>query len=119
MVTAIVGFAAQGLGLILNMINFVPAGMGPNDNPMARYMSGGFGIVSALIGIAIGVVILLSAQKMKKLESYNMAMAGSILAMIPCISPCCLIGIPFGIWALVVLSKPEVKAAFNQATTRY
>jgi hypothetical protein len=33
--------------------------------------------------------------------------------MIPCISPCCLLGLPIGIWALVVLLKPEVKAAFT------
>jgi len=36
----------------------------------------------------------------------------SILAMVPCISPCCLLGIPIGIWALVVLMKPEVQQAF-------
>ncbi len=52
-------------------------------------------------------------MKMKKLESYGLAMAASIIAMIPCLSPCCLIGLPIGIWALVVLSKPEVKSAFH------
>ncbi len=34
-------------------------------------------------------------------------------AMIPCVSPCCLLGLPLGIWALIVLVKPEVKAAFQ------
>jgi len=51
--------------------------------------------------------------KMKKLENYGLAMTASILAMIPCLSPCCLIGLPIGIWAVVVLSKPEVKSAFH------
>ena len=37
----------------------------------------------------------------------------TIIAMVPCISPCCLVGLPIGIWALVVLMKPEVKAAFR------
>lgn len=37
----------------------------------------------------------------------------AILAMIPCVSPCCLLGLPLGIWALIVLLKPEVKAAFQ------
>jgi hypothetical protein len=50
---------------------------------------------------------------MKKLESYGLAMAASIIAMIPCVSPCCLLGLPIGIWALVVLMKPEVKSAFH------
>jgi hypothetical protein len=37
----------------------------------------------------------------------------SIVAMVPCLGPCCIVGIPIGIWALVVLMKPEVKAAFT------
>jgi predicted Zn finger-like uncharacterized protein len=35
-----------------------------------------------------------------------------ILAMIPCVN-CCILGLPFGIWGLVVLNKPEVKDAFR------
>jgi predicted PurR-regulated permease PerM len=66
-----------------------------------------------VIAIAVGVVVLLGALKMKKLESREWAMTASILAMIPCISPCCIVGLPIGIWALVVLSKPEVKSAFH------
>lgn len=40
-------------------------------------------------------------------------MAVSILSMVPCVSPCCLLGLPVGIWALVVLNTPEVKQAFR------
>jgi hypothetical protein len=50
---------------------------------------------------------------MKKLKNWNLAMAGSILAMIPCISPCCIMGLPIGIWAVIVLMKPEIKSAFS------
>jgi len=39
-------------------------------------------------------------------------MAGSIVAMVPC-NICCLLGLPFGIWALVVIVRPEVKDAFS------
>jgi len=39
--------------------------------------------------------------------------AASIIAMIPCVSPCCCLGLPFGIWALVVLARPAVKSAFQ------
>jgi hypothetical protein len=58
-------------------------------------------------------LILFGGLKMQKLENYGLAMAASIVAMIPCISPCCLVGLPIGIWAVVVLSKPEVKNAFH------
>ena len=52
-------------------------------------------------------------EQMKALENYPLALTASILAIIPCLSPCCLVGLPIGIWAIVVLSKPEVKAAFH------
>jgi len=61
----------------------------------------------------IGVVILLGALKMKNLQSYGFAMTAAILAMIPCLSPCCLLGFPMGIWAIAVLVDPQVKAAFT------
>jgi hypothetical protein len=33
--------------------------------------------------------------------------------MIPCTGPCCIVSLPLGIWALVVLMSPDVKAAFH------
>ena len=50
---------------------------------------------------------------MQKLQNYQFALTASIVAMVPCISPCCVFGLPFGIWALVVLNKPEVKSQFS------
>ena len=66
-----------------------------------------------IVNLALGVVVIVGAVKMKNLESYGFAMASAIIAMVPCISPCCLLGLPFGIWALVVLSDAGVKAAFR------
>jgi hypothetical protein len=59
------------------------------------------------------VLVLFGAIQMLKLRSYGLAMTGSILSLIPCISPCCILGIPFGIWSLIVLLRPEVKQAFH------
>jgi len=47
----------------------------------------------------------------RKMSSAKLA---AILAMIPMTSCCFLIGVPFGIWALVVLKRPEVKTFFEQ-----
>ena len=118
MVTAGIGIALQILGLIMNLLG---AGMGAaaagaaddQGAAMGQMMSGGLGIISAIIGIIIGVVVFMGAQKMKNLENYGFAMTSSILAMIPCISPCCLLGLPIGIWALTVITKPEIKSAFR------
>jgi hypothetical protein len=114
-ITAIIGFLAQALGLVLNLagIGMQGAQMDQMPGTWAVLFSGTVSIISSIVAILFGVVILIGALKMKKLESHGFAMAASILAMIPCISPCCLIGLPIGIWAIVVLLKPEVKNAFH------
>jgi hypothetical protein len=40
-------------------------------------------------------------------------MTGAIVAMLPCFLPCCCLGLPVGIWAVMVISKPDVHAAFR------
>ena len=79
---------------------------------LAESSTGAGGYAPSILAVLTGAAILFGALKMMRLQSYGWAMAAAILAVIPCISPCCCLGIPFGIWALVVLSKPEVKAAF-------
>ena len=76
-------------------------------------MIGPIGIVIAILALVIGVVIILGALKMKQLRSYGMAFTSAVLAMIPCLSPCCIFGLPIGIWAIVVLNNAEVKSAFR------
>ena len=88
-------------------------GMDPNMTLQFIQGMGVVGVVVYLLAIAIAVVILMGALKMKRLQSWGLAMAAAILAMIPCLSPCCLLGLPFGIWALVVLNDPQVKSAFH------
>ena len=114
-VTAAIGMCVQVLGILMNILGVgMGAAAGP-DNPAAamNMISGGFGIVMGVVGIIVGIVVLIGAMKMRKLQSYGFAMTAAIIAMIPCISPCCLLGLPFGIWALVILLKPEVKASFT------
>jgi len=55
--------------------------------------------------------VLAGAVKMNKCQSYLWAVTAAILALLPW-SPAWIFGLPFGIWALVVLSKPEVMAIF-------
>jgi hypothetical protein len=64
------------------------------------------------VGILLSGLMLFGAIRMMTLKSYGLAVVSNIFAMIP-YSPCCLLGVPFGIWGLVVLMKPEVKAAFR------
>jgi len=51
--------------------------------------------------------------QMRKLWHYQACFLASILASIPGLSPCLCVGIPFGIWAIISLSRSEVKQAFD------
>ena len=114
MVTAGLGFLAQAASLVLNLFgSSIIAAQGQGNEAMAQMFSGAMGAVAAGFAMIIAIVIFVGALKMKKLQSHGFAMTASVIAMLPCVSPCCLIGLPIGIWALVVLNKPEVKAAFN------
>ena len=45
-------------------------------------------------------------------------MVAAVVALLPCVSPCCLVGLPIGIWALTTMNKPEVKDAFRAMADR-
>lgn len=66
-----------------------------------------------IFGAAMNVVMLLGALKLMKVQSWGFSLAAAILVMLPCGSCCCCLGIPLGIWIIVLLNKPEVKAAFR------
>lgn len=70
-------------------------------------------VVSDLFGLAMAVLILMGSLKMQSLRSYEFSITAAIVSLVPCVTPCCCIGLPFGIWALIVLRNPEVKSQFH------
>ncbi|XXF79573.1 hypothetical protein P2318_07395 [Myxococcaceae bacterium GXIMD 01537] len=80
--------------------------------PMFEFLGSGAGRATNLLPVALGGLVFFGGLKMRQLQSRGLAMAASIVALIPCFGCCCL-GLPVGIWSLIVLSKPEVKAAFR------
>lgn len=72
-----------------------------------HFMSGPFGVANYLFQILIAILILIGAVKMLKLRSYEFCYAAAILAVLPCITPCCgwILGLIFGIWAMTVLGR--------------
>ena len=118
LVTGIVGGIFSFLGLIMSFLgtslsSIIAERIEDFDDRYTQIYEGAAGIASSLIGIFVAAFIIYAALKMKDLNQYGLCMVASILAMIPCISPCCIIGLPIGIWCLVVLTKPEIKAAFH------
>jgi phage FluMu protein Com len=73
-----------------------------------------FTIVGTVVLMIPYGIVIFGAIRMKQLKNYNLAIAASILAMLPC-SACCILGFPVGIWSLVVLCNRDIRAAFQQA----
>ncbi len=69
----------------------------------------------SLVMLLVAILSLLGGIRMLSLRSYALCVAGAVSAAIPCIScsGCCGFGEIIGIWAVVVLLNPDVKAAFH------
>ncbi len=69
-------------------------------------------IASAVLTIdfAVSIVVFLGAMRMMQLRNRGLGITAAILALIA--APGNIIGLPFGIWALVVLGRREVIEAF-------
>jgi hypothetical protein len=115
LITGILGGVLSLIGLILNLV-----AAGIESVKAIRYIEGyadlaegAAGVAFCFVGLLVAGFIIYASLKMKELTQWGLCVAASIIAMIPCISPCCIVGLPIGIWCLVVLTKPEVKTAFH------
>jgi hypothetical protein len=120
----ITGFVGAGVNLIwviyrvvvvITLSSSVPAGSPGFQSGQAT----GF-IAGAIIGVIVqlcvafvwSALVVKGAQSMSSLQGYSSAIAGCIIAMLPC--GCgCFMGLPIGIWGLVVLTQNDVKRAFD------
>ena len=119
----VTGILCVILSLIAIVMNVTGAGFQPPPGEippemrqffaLLEQMQGPVAIVSSIISLAVSGLIIFAAQRLRALQSFALVVTAAILAMIPCTSPCCCIGIPVGIWVLVVMYKPEVKSAFQ------
>jgi hypothetical protein len=86
---------------------------------VSKVFHGGDDVFSVLLLVAGGVVLpagvgLLGLGALRMMEarrSYLLCLTAALVAILPW-SPAWVIGLPSGIWALLVLSRPEVLAAF-------
>jgi hypothetical protein len=116
MVVGILCVLASLIGVISNLFGGsgpTPEELPPQLRAYFQTMSGPLGVVMNLVALALGGFFIFASRKMKRLESYGMVMTATILSMLPCTSSCCCVGLPVGIWILIVLAKPEVKSAFR------
>lgn len=88
--------------------------MPPEAQSIMRALQGGLGGVIYLFFAVMNGLVLFGAIQMLKLQSRTLVMIACIIAMLPITDYCCcVLGLPFGIWALVVINKPEVRSQFT------
>lgn len=77
--------------------------------------NGPLGIANVVLGMVMAILIFMGASKMQSLRSYEFAFTAAVLSVIPCLTPCCgfVIGLAFGIWALWLLTRSEIKSQFT------
>ena len=95
---------------ILNLVTLINLA-GPGAPEVPRLIGN---LIGGLIGMAVQAFIIYGAIQLKNATNYGVAMATVILSLIPCLcSSCVILGIPFGIWGLIVLMDEDVKSVFR------
>ncbi len=74
-------------------------------------------VVIVLCHLLGGVIVLIGAARMFDLRSYRIAVFAAVVAVVPWTLGF-LISLPFGIWALSVLSRRDVRTAFAGESER-
>jgi hypothetical protein len=72
-------------------------------------------VISAMyysISMLYCLLLISGAFSMMRQGSYMWAMTVCILAVIPFLGPCYFFAVPFGIWGLIVLRRPDVRESF-------
>jgi predicted Zn finger-like uncharacterized protein len=123
---AICLIGASSLGLLLDLYEVVSWATAPEARmqqveqfnkffnlPLPNLQQMGSLMVATHAAFAgLCVVIIVFAIQMMRLRWYPMAMVGSILPMMNLGSNCCCLGLPIGIWALIILLRADVREAF-------
>jgi len=106
-------YLIRGLKLLIVGGALAQGNMPANIPPVVRsLLQGPIAGLVCLVIVAINAFVLFGAIKMSRLQNHTLAFIACIVAMLPC-GFCCVLGLPFGIWGLVVLNKPEVKSQFQ------
>ena len=101
-------FVFQIIVLVVQVFQVLVMLFGGNVGPNEAM----FALLPVSVNLGFSGVILFGAWKMYRVRGYPWAMAAAILAMLPC-SGCCVVGMPLGVWALVILNDSIVKSAFD------
>jgi len=70
-------------------------------------------LIQGFVALVMCTLIMIGAINMRYRRRRGLAILSCILAMVNLNQCCCVIGLPLGIWGLIVLLNPEVARAFE------
>lgn len=116
LITSILGMGAGLFNVVFAMVGEAP----PPDPNLPDWLNdaqqnniGTFAAILHTCFFLLNLVILIGSIQMIRMKSWVLALIASILAIINFGSCCCILGLPFGIWSLVILNLSDVKRAFK------
>ena len=110
MLTLTMGIFSLAFNLLMGL-GFEPPPNIEGEAARTGYMIGQFGVM--IIQWVFQVVVILGGIAMIRRKGLSISRAASICSLVPLCGPCAGLSIPFAIWALVLLSKPVVKASYT------
>lgn len=90
---------------------FLPA---DNVQRMSMLVGNYTGAFIDILNFVCQFLVITGCLAMMKGRDKAKARMAAFISMIPCISGCCVLNIPFGIWAFMVLNQPDVEAFFDR-----
>ena len=97
-----------------------PPPIDPNAPPfLQEFQKGANGpqaVAIQSIFIFVNIFILFGAAQMMRQKMRGVGIAAAVVAMLNFGNCCCLLGIPIGVWSLIILMQADVKAAFDASS---
>lgn len=106
-------FGLLGIALYAAIIGGAfPVGGGPAGGGMPEWQMY-FNMAVCVLQLFTSGFLLYGGLQMRQAKQYGLCMVALIISMVPYFSPCCILGLIFGIMGLVKLSDTRVKRGFD------
>lgn len=113
-ICGILGMLAP-VGSVVLVVALSAANANQNADPEGlELIAGQASLIVHYICFFVGLTVIVGAVQMMRVKIRAMGFVAAVLAMLNCSGGCCLIGIPAGIWALVILCQSDVARAFDE-----
>lgn len=104
------------IGFLVGVLNAAQVKPNPND-PLAgifNFVTSPDGFFIHFISFFINVTVIVGAVQMMQVKIRPICFIATVLAMVNCATPTCLLALPIGIWSLIILSQSDVARAFEE-----